>query len=264
MSHWSAWDWIAYACLGVAALGLALGSWGKENPEMLERLPSLFSSPRLAPVPAILFIIATVIFIIRLVVPNSPSSSAPPAATALSSPAVSAQRQSVLVASRYYSIKNKEEVAALLDKISDSINKTADEILLLAEAAINQSPWDRPEVNVAPFVKQMDAISALTVKMHVALYDELIANEREYRIEMNAILFPKEPFTNFQIATNEFRNGLSVWMKVRDNTDNESKQGLLQLVHASRMSFANARQNFLNWLSQRQELIAQARNALRS
>src|SRR5260221_14385461 len=68
MSNWSGWDWISYGCLGCAALGLAIGAWGKEYPEMLSGLPSFLSSPKWAAVPAVLFVLATIIFIVRLFV----------------------------------------------------------------------------------------------------------------------------------------------------------------------------------------------------
>jgi hypothetical protein len=66
MSNWSGWDWISYGCLGLAAFGLAFGSLSKEYPEMLSSLPSLFSSPKWAAAPALLFVVATIIFIARL------------------------------------------------------------------------------------------------------------------------------------------------------------------------------------------------------
>lgn len=171
---------------------------------------------------------------------------------------------SILVATRYYSAKNKEEVAGLLDKISDQINNTGSKILELAEIAINKSPWDRPGEDLTPYLKRMDDIANLTVKMHIALYDEIVDKEREYRVEVNAVLFPKDPFTNFQIGANEFRNGLSVWMTTRDSIDNSARDNLLKLVMASRMSFGIARDKFVAWLSQRQEIIGQTRRALRS
>jgi hypothetical protein len=113
----------------------------------------------------------------------------------------------------------------------------------------------RPGENIEPFVKQMDAILDLSIEMPVALYDELLANEREYRVEMNSILFPKEPFTHFQNAANEFRNGSAVW----SSTSNADRHGLFRLVNASRMTFGEARDKFVAWLCQRQELIAQTR-----
>jgi hypothetical protein len=178
--------------------------------------------------------------------------------------AAAPQVGSVLVSARYYSAKNKEEVAAFLDQISNAINKTADQMLVLAQQALNDSPWDRPGENIEPFVKRMDDILALSVKMHIALYDELLAKEREYRVEMNSILFPKEPFTDFQNGANEFRNGLAVWMAMNGSVPNADRHGLFRLVNASRMTFGYARDKFLAWINQRQELIGQTRRALRS
>jgi hypothetical protein len=180
------------------------------------------------------------------------------------SPTVAKQNGSILLANRYYAPKNKDEVAGLLDRISESISKTGNRVSEFAEIAINRSPWDRPGENIEPFVKRMDDISALTVQMHIALYDELVAKEREYRVEVNSILFPKEPFTNFQVECNEFRNALSVWMNMRDKVDNADKQGLLRMVHASRMTFGTVRDRFVGWLDKRRELVDQARRELRS
>ena len=90
-----------------------------------------------------------------------------------------------------------------------------------------------------------------------------LANEREFRQEMNAILFPKDPFIKFRVAADAYRNGLSVWIKMR-NSDEDKVRELQQLVSASQQSFASARDEFLMWLSQRQEIIGQTRRALRS
>lgn len=177
---------------------------------------------------------------------------------------VAPESKSVLIASRYYSAKNKEEVAGVLDRISDVINREGDQTLQLAELAINRSPWDRPGEDLAPFIKRMEEIASLTVKMHVALYDEVVDKEREYRVEVNSILFPKEAFTQFQTTANEFRNGLSVWMKTRDTVEPSERHNLLMLVMASRMAFGQARDKFVAWLSQRQDLIGQTRRALRA
>jgi hypothetical protein len=116
--------------------------------------------------------------------------------------------------------------------------------------------WDRPGENIEPYVKRMDEIAQLTVKMHIELYDQIVDKEREYRQEVNSILFPKDPFTEFQIAANDFRNGLDVWMKARDTIDPSARGNLERLVMSSRFSFGQARDRFVAWLSQRQNLIA--------
>ena len=73
MAHWTPWDWIAYGCLGIAALGLAVASLAKEYPDMFHWLPGFFSNSRWSFIPAILFVVATLIFIIRLLVPSTQS-----------------------------------------------------------------------------------------------------------------------------------------------------------------------------------------------
>jgi hypothetical protein len=183
-------------------------------------------------------------------------------ATAAATPITNGSK-SALLPKRYYSSQNKEEVSGRLDRISSIINKIGGEILEQAEVAINRSPWDRPGEDITPFIERMDRISNLTVEMHKALYDELVDKEREYRVEVNDVLFPKEPFINFQIAGNEFRNGLSVWKNLKDTSNNENQHGLLRLVMASRMSFAIARDKLVAWLTERQQIINQTRMALR-
>jgi hypothetical protein len=93
MTNWSGWDWISYGCLGFAAIGLAVGAWGKEYPEMFSGLPSFFSSPKWAAVPAVLFVAATVTFMVRMfLVPTTPpaaqtaNSSSQPAVVTTSAP----------------------------------------------------------------------------------------------------------------------------------------------------------------------------------
>jgi hypothetical protein len=173
-----------------------------------------------------------------------------------------APSKSVLLSSRYYSSKNKEEIAAFLDKISDTINKPAEEMLLLAQQALGGYLFNRPK-EAQLYLQRMDEIKVIAAKIDAALYDDMLANEREYRQEMNAILFPKDPLVKFRIAADAYRNGLSVWIKMRD-TDDDKRQDLQQLVSTSQQSFGYARDAFLMWLSQRQDIIGQTRRALRS
>jgi hypothetical protein len=191
---------------------------------------------------------------------NQPASA--PVGHSPAQPPVDTPFKSVLLASRYYSAKNKEEVAAFLDKISDTINKPTEEMLLLARQALGTYLFNRPN-EAQLYLQRMGEIKTAYAKIDATLYDDLLANEREFRQEMNAILFPKDPFIKFRVAADAYRNGLSVWIKIR-NSDDDKVRELQQLVSASQQSFASARDEFLMWLSQRQEIIGQTRRALRS
>jgi hypothetical protein len=172
---------------------------------------------------------------------------------------------SILVASRFYSAKNKEEVAARLDKISDTINKADQGMLVPANQVLLQRFLARPVAEAGEYLEKLDGIKASAKAMDASLYDDLLANERDYRAEMNAILFPKEPLVYFMVTADEYRNSILVWMKLSNGiTENETNREFQQLVMASARSFAVARDEFVRWLSQRQELIGRARRDLRS
>ena len=69
MSHWGFWDWITYGCLGIAAFGLAIGAVGKDSPTMFEHLPAIFSSPKWAYAPIVLFALGSAILAARAAFP---------------------------------------------------------------------------------------------------------------------------------------------------------------------------------------------------
>jgi hypothetical protein len=69
MRNWKFWDWTAYACLGVAAIGMAVGEALKENPAMFESLPTFLLGPKLAYAPIILFVLGSAILAVRAIVP---------------------------------------------------------------------------------------------------------------------------------------------------------------------------------------------------
>ena len=78
MARWGFWDWVAYLCLGIAALGLAAGAALNGEPaEILTRLPDFVTSPKWAYLPIMLFALGTVILVIRLVAPLIPGSAGP-------------------------------------------------------------------------------------------------------------------------------------------------------------------------------------------
>jgi hypothetical protein len=69
MRNWKFWDWTAYACVGVAAIGMAVGQVLKENPAMFETLPTFLLGPKWAYAPIILFALGSAILAVRVVVP---------------------------------------------------------------------------------------------------------------------------------------------------------------------------------------------------
>lgn len=170
-----------------------------------------------------------------------------------------AQSASVLVASRYYSAKNKEEISGRLDAISASINTAGEEILKEAEISINHTPFEDIK-DLDPHIERVKKIIRLHEEMKKTIFDQLLDSERDYRVELNTILFPVKDFQLFKPAAEQFRDGLVVWKKMKDGED---RGAVLKLVYGARVNFATARQDFVNWLSTCHELIEKARRALK-
>jgi hypothetical protein len=172
---------------------------------------------------------------------------------------------SVLNSNRFYSAQNKEEVSGRLDRISEEINKADKEILLPTIQVLLPRFLLRPVSEARQNLEKLDGIEAASKRMDASLYNDLLANERDYRVEINAFLFPKEPFVNFMLAAHAYRNSIEVWMKLADNVpDAETGQELRDTVSASARSFGTARDEFLKWLTAKQDLISKTRRDLRS
>jgi hypothetical protein len=172
---------------------------------------------------------------------------------------------SILNSNRFYSSQNKEDVSGRLDRISAEINKADKEMFVPANQVLIQRFLVRPVGDAKENLEKLDQIDAAAKGMDEALYDGLLANERDYRVEVNALLFPKEPFVNFRLAAHEYRNSIAVWMKLAGGaSDAETGQQLRDTVSASARSFGSARDEFLKWLTAKQDLIAKTRRELRS
>jgi len=170
--------------------------------------------------------------------------------------------QSILT-SRYYSKKNKEDIADILDKTADALNKKGNDLLLMAETAINKSPWDRPGEDLAPMIDRLAYIEAMTTDFRRDLFELLFRDYPDYRIELNNLIFPAAPPANFGGGAKNFQNALIVWREHRDSLDGSQRQEFVTLVGTARSAFAGSREEFLKWATERETKITQTRMALK-
>jgi hypothetical protein len=169
--------------------------------------------------------------------------------------------QSILT-TRYYSKKNKEDVADILDKTADGLNKKGNDLFQMAETAINKSPWDRPGEDLAPMIDRLSNIEAVATDFRRDLFEVLYRDYPDYRIELNNLLFPPGPIANFQVGAKDFHNALVVWSEHRNGLGESERQQFVDLVNTARFAFGRYREEFLNWANERQAKIAQTRTAL--
>jgi hypothetical protein len=170
--------------------------------------------------------------------------------------------QSILT-TRYYSKKNKEDIAEILDKTADVFNKQGKDIFDMAEVAINGSAWDRPGENLDPMIDKMLRIEALSADFKRDLFEVLYRDNPEYRIELNSLLFPAGPPQSFEGAAKSFRNALAVWREHRDAIQGDQRREFVDLIQTARAAFGRSRDEFLKWEGEREAKINQTRMALR-
>lgn len=148
--------------------------------------------------------------------------------------------------------------------VSEAIKRADQEMLVPANKILNQRFLVRPVGEAGTHLETLVGINDAAKRMDTYLYDRLLAVEQDYRVEMNNILLPREPFDKFMRAADEYRNAISVWMKLSNGiSDDEASREFRRLVTASGGAFNAARDEFATWLSQRQNLIEQARRELR-
>ncbi|QAU46132.1 hypothetical protein [Bradyrhizobium guangzhouense] len=161
----------------------------------------------------------------------------------------------------FRSTQYKENLSNRLDRISEQMNKTDQGIFIPANQVLLDRFLARPVGEAKGYLDKLDGIRAASKAMETSLYDDLLGQERDYRVEINRILFPKEPLINFMIAADAYRNNISVWMKLNDTVPAANSE-LRQMVVASANSFGKARDELLKWVSQRQDLVEKSRREL--
>jgi hypothetical protein len=164
---------------------------------------------------------------------------------------------------RNYSAKHKEEISAILDKTSNAINNSGNQICHLANAALQSNPYDRSAHFITAFVKQLDELRDLTVTLNETLFDELYKENPEYPIELNLLVWPQKPLLDFQLAASQFRNCMFIWGTSLEWVKESDVQELRLLVGWTRTSFEASRKKFLSWLDGRSERVSLTRRDLR-
>jgi hypothetical protein len=245
-----------YGCLGFAAFGLAVGAWGKENPEMFSGLPTFFSSSKWAAAPAILFVLATVIFIARLLgqgSQNNPVAEAPPLA---SRPVVSALPP--VEPARFYSTGDKERISEAFYKLSQLLNKPVTKIEQDSQGLIQY--WDgvksSPSRNneLKKIISQLEALRTLSGTTY-SEFTQLFADYKSYWDILADILQvpPVErdrPLIAWQYAVNDFHRALTTFDSLQTTVQPRTLEELGLLINPTQDKFRDAVAKLNDWVLQ--------------
>ena len=266
MSNWSGWDWISFGLLGLAAFGLAFGSLAKESPEMFSGLAFL-SSPRWAFLPAALFAVATVIFLVRMLTQEpqkivEQANQSPPTHEQTRPPVNPSPEPS-----RFYSTGDKERLAEAFYKLSRLLDTPINKIEQDLQGLIRY--WDGVKSNpsrneeLKKIISQLEAIRTLSGTTYSEL-TQLFADYKSYWSIIADILQdpPVErdrPLIAWQYAVNDFHRALTTFESLQMTVEPRTLEELGLLINPTQDKFRDAAARLNDWILQCNKRIKEKR-----
>jgi hypothetical protein len=181
---------------------------------------------------------------------NPPSNSAPAAAAPAAIPP------------KFYSPRNKSELADALTDLKTILNTTAD--------AIVQRKWQLDQIwdkryepskatpsYMTELLEKIDEVSALTVTLSRAIYDAdggLLRKYHTYPDELRELLeWPPNaatagPMTALQVGLNRFRDGIAALRRARELKDDQLVHSIMQSMGPAQEKLTDGDHAFRVWL----------------
>jgi len=178
-------------------------------------------------------------------------------------------------AGKFYSPRNKSDLADALTDISGLLNTTGDDIVKRTSRIMRN--WDRryqtekpTMAHMAELIAQLNDLSAATVVLNRALYDDdgLLTKYKTYGDELGAVLnlpgnsSPQSPITVFQVSVNDFASGVSDIERACKYDDaalvDSMKRNMTPVLH----QFQRGDETFNSWLADTRKRIAEFRKSL--
>jgi hypothetical protein len=135
MKDWTFWGWIAYGCLAISAYGTAFAKFSVEYPAMYDWLP-LQIRGYMGYVPATLVSIATIILIIQWM-KDGRATEVGKATTVLPPSSVSSPLPVLAKPKKFYSDRNKSDLANALTDLSEILSKYGPNIMQKAQYVVD-------------------------------------------------------------------------------------------------------------------------------
>ena len=177
---------------------------------------------------------------------------------------------------KFYSQRNKNDLADALTDLSGILNTSADDIVKKAETF--SRTWDHEMVligqqkgpDTVALVGQLKALSNATVGLYRSIHDDdgFLQKHKTYTDEMNSILqLPRNspnynPIDILQVSINGFVNGLTTIELATKYDDQRLIAGMAQNMTPALYSFQKGDEGFRHWLGQTRERIEAFRNTL--
>ena len=274
MKDWTPMNWIAYLSLGTCSILNAIGA-AKETPALSSRLPSFVKIYILGFGPAICFIIASIFFIIQRAKSKKVAGLTQSTDVLPLSSQVIVHTTELVKPKKYYSDRNKSDLANALTDLYEIIENYGSKILKKAKYIVDiwRIPSNRISShdinNLATELKFMHDLSnsfyeAIFIdngfyKKYISYSDELCQILQINKIPSNT---PNNPIPTFLVCINGFRNTL---MTIQQAEKYNDKNLIIAMIANSMFAFdkyMNGIQVFKNWIEETRKRIDVFRNSL--
>jgi len=274
MKDWTPMNWIAYLSLGTCSFLNVIAS-AKETPALSSWLPSFVKIYILGYGPAVCFIIASLFFIIQRAKSKKLAELRGSTEVIPLSSQVVVHTTEIVKPKKYYSERNKSDIANAITDLSEIIEKYSSNILKKAQYIVDiwRIPSNRiSSHDITNLITELNNMRGLSNSFYEALYNENGFYEKyiSYSDELCPILqihkipsnTPNNPIPTFNACINGFRNTLVTIQKAEKYND----QNLIIAMIADSMfafdKYMNGIQVFKNWLDETKKRIAVFRNSL--
>lgn len=267
MESWTPWNWIAYGSIGMTAILVAIGTATKENSVLSNWLSPFLKTYVLGYGPAIFFIIATIIFIIqrakggKAVEVGKATTGLPMSGPVLPPTLILAKPK------KFYSERNKNDLANALTDLSEILNTNGANIAQKAQQIVmiwggEIRGYKIPDT--AALIGQLNDLSNLTGVFSRAIFDDdgFVKKYQTYGDELNPVLHLPPPQTALdnpisilQISINGFRDVLSSIDFAKKYNDQELISYMIRDSRPAFDKYMNGISAFRGWLDETKKRI---------
>lgn len=273
MKYWTFWGWVAYGCLAISAYGIAFAKSAVEYPTMYNWIPLQIRS-YMGYIPATLVSFATIILIIQWIndrrigeiekIPRVLPVSAP-------HPVLANQK-------KFYSHRNKSDLANALTDLLEIFNRDGSQITQKAQQIIEE--WRPPGIgdivrgkksrDITVVIDQLNEISNLAATLYRHLFEDngFIKKYQAYSDELCPILqihqkpsdTPNQPLIELQGEINYFRNMLTPIKLAEKYNDQNLTTWMMTNTSSTFNNFQHKVNGFRTWIDNTKKYIAAFRN----
>jgi hypothetical protein len=176
---------------------------------------------------------------------------------------------------KFYSQRNKNEIADALTDLSNILNTTGGDVVNKTQQIMStwnaqvQTPvGQQPDINV--LFGQVNDLEKLTVALNRALYDDdgFLKKYETYKDELDSVLqLPRNapnynPITKLQMSINELREGISPILLAEKYNDQRLTVSIIQSMQPRFRNLQTGDDAFRAWLDQTKRRIDDFRHSL--